>query len=37
MPKVVNHGMYSEPVVVHDVLYGVSGRDSWCDMLKQWL
>jgi hypothetical protein len=30
--------VYTEPVVVHlGVLYGVSGCDTWCVMLNQWL
>jgi hypothetical protein len=28
----------AEPVVVdHGVLYGVSGCESWCALLNQWL
>jgi hypothetical protein len=29
---------YAEPVVVnHGVLYGASGCESWCVLLRQWL
>ena len=38
VPKVVNHGVYTERVDVHHVLlFGVSGCDSWCVILSQWL
>ena len=38
VPKVLNHGVYTERVDVHHgVLFGVSGCDSWCVMLSQWL